>query len=380
MEATKKIRLMQMFLIMLLSIIPVDMMAYYSYGARSAGMGGAFVALADDASAIYWNPANIALIKDWNIGIDYGQEANVAKDAQELLSRIYAQKPESELGRDTWMTDLTTLGQMKWVVRGGDHISLAVAHQGMAFSIQGYQLFYAQPDIGISDPSDGIHDPLSDQALIHFSGFDIQEYGISYAWVSKSREFCMGFTGKYIDINALNHVSGLWDLESIEPVDLLLLDEKAVSYPDSQWGIDAGLVFLGQFNRVGISARNLRGYSIEPDDGPTFEVKPEYRIGYAFLPNDRFAYTIDYAINENRDPFGESIDGKDLAMGFESKLGDKKSFILRGGASMEMDGDSPLMFSGGASLVFSRVILDGAYSTDMDQESKRLWGGIRIFL
>jgi hypothetical protein len=29
-------------------------------GSRAEGMGGAFVAVADDASAVYWNPAGIA--------------------------------------------------------------------------------------------------------------------------------------------------------------------------------------------------------------------------------------------------------------------------------------------------------------------------------
>ncbi len=34
-------------------------------GARATGMGGAFVATADDASALYWNPAGIARSKDF---------------------------------------------------------------------------------------------------------------------------------------------------------------------------------------------------------------------------------------------------------------------------------------------------------------------------
>jgi long-subunit fatty acid transport protein len=33
-------------------------------GARAAGMGGAFVAIADDPSAVYWNPAGIARLDD----------------------------------------------------------------------------------------------------------------------------------------------------------------------------------------------------------------------------------------------------------------------------------------------------------------------------
>src|SRR5438045_3246800 len=37
-------------------------------GARAAGMGGAYSALADDISALYWNPAGIARLKGINAG------------------------------------------------------------------------------------------------------------------------------------------------------------------------------------------------------------------------------------------------------------------------------------------------------------------------
>src|SRR5689334_22693157 len=40
-------------------------------GARAAGMGGAFSALADDITALYWNPAGIARLKGINAGASY---------------------------------------------------------------------------------------------------------------------------------------------------------------------------------------------------------------------------------------------------------------------------------------------------------------------
>jgi F plasmid transfer operon, TraF, protein len=48
---------------LLVVIGPVDSMAqtFEVIGTRAAGMGGAFVAVADDASAVYWNPAGLAL-------------------------------------------------------------------------------------------------------------------------------------------------------------------------------------------------------------------------------------------------------------------------------------------------------------------------------
>src|SRR3954471_6692489 len=42
-------------------------------GTRAAGMAGAFVAVADDATAVYWNPAGIASGSIVSAVIDYGR-------------------------------------------------------------------------------------------------------------------------------------------------------------------------------------------------------------------------------------------------------------------------------------------------------------------
>src|SRR5512144_2223649 len=39
-------------------------------GTRAAGMGGAFVAVADDSSATYWNPAGLALGHMFSLVVD----------------------------------------------------------------------------------------------------------------------------------------------------------------------------------------------------------------------------------------------------------------------------------------------------------------------
>ena len=107
-------------------------------------------------------------------------------------------------------------------------------------------------------------------------------------------------------------------------------------------------------------------------------VRPEYRIGYAFLPNHRFTFSIDYAIDKNRDPSGEKLDGREIALGFEAGLGTNRAFVFRGGAAMELGGDAPVVYTGGFGLKFKHVFVDFAYATDPDGDSRRLWGGLRF--
>jgi len=43
--------------------------AFACYGVRAMGMGGAFIAVADDVNTVYWNPAGLSNIKETEIGV-----------------------------------------------------------------------------------------------------------------------------------------------------------------------------------------------------------------------------------------------------------------------------------------------------------------------
>ena len=55
-------RIIAVFALFLPLTLPASLHAqtFGGVGTRAEGMGGAFVAVADDASAVYWNPAGIA--------------------------------------------------------------------------------------------------------------------------------------------------------------------------------------------------------------------------------------------------------------------------------------------------------------------------------
>src|SRR5262249_25950078 len=52
---------------------PAHAQIFESVGTRAQGMGGAFVALADDATATWWNPAGIATGPYFNALFEYGR-------------------------------------------------------------------------------------------------------------------------------------------------------------------------------------------------------------------------------------------------------------------------------------------------------------------
>ena len=68
-----------LFLTVLTVAIPVSLHAQHfgGIGARAEGMGGAFVAVADDASAVYWNPAGIATGPIFDLQLSVGRGSTV---------------------------------------------------------------------------------------------------------------------------------------------------------------------------------------------------------------------------------------------------------------------------------------------------------------
>lgn len=72
-------RIIAAFTLFLLSAIPVSAHAqtFGGIGTRAEGMGGAFVAVADDASAVYWNPAGIATGATFDLQVSRGRDASL---------------------------------------------------------------------------------------------------------------------------------------------------------------------------------------------------------------------------------------------------------------------------------------------------------------
>ena len=57
----RPLRIVLLWVVMASSAVPAAGQTFEAAGTRAAGMGGAFVGVADDASAVYWNPAGLVM-------------------------------------------------------------------------------------------------------------------------------------------------------------------------------------------------------------------------------------------------------------------------------------------------------------------------------
>lgn len=72
-------RIIAVFAVFLVLSVPfsVHAQSFGGIGTRAEGMGGAFVAVADDASAVYWNPAGIATGATFDLQVSAGSDAKL---------------------------------------------------------------------------------------------------------------------------------------------------------------------------------------------------------------------------------------------------------------------------------------------------------------
>src|SRR5687768_4270098 len=80
-----------------LTPLPAIAQSFEIVGTRAQGMAGAFVGMADDASAVYWNPAGLAGGAYFSLVLD-GGSSRAVPDSNDIAAS----------GRSGWLLALTT--------------------------------------------------------------------------------------------------------------------------------------------------------------------------------------------------------------------------------------------------------------------------------
>ncbi len=274
-------------------------------GASAIGMGGAFVSLANDATALYWNPGGISL----------------------------AQKYEAVLSHSQWLAS-TKFDFAGLVLPLGDFGTL-----GMSFT----SLNMGDMKVTTVDQPDGTGE--------FFSAGDLA-LGISYARNLTDR-FSIGFTGKYIR-------QKIWHMTA----SAFALDIGTLFKTDLIGGLTIGASLLNFGTPMTLEGRDTR-YFIRVDETkqgsneriPTniemdsWELPLIFQIGVSTNAINTEDYRLTLAadaIHPNNDFESLNLGGEFSFMGFISLRGGWQSLFLKdaeGGMSLGLGLNSRMLFS-----------------------------------
>ena len=279
-------------------------------GTRAAGMGGAFVAVADDASAVYWNPAGIASGSLASMIVDFGRGDAVPKSPQTAAAQ-----------KDT---------------------ATVVAVSATAFGVAYYRL----ATYGTSAALPAVLAPPSREEVrrsVH--ALTTSTVGVSLLQ-SLTDHIVVGVTPKLIRGGARHGVSTSTDAHDA------LDTAKGLDGPaTTAFDVDAGVMLAAKRFRLGAVAHNLATPSFETGVGAddAVEIDREVRVGAAWGSGwtglSRVIVSVDADLTSQATPAG---DRREVAAGVDTWWRNQR-LGLRGGLRRSTIGDARAAVTGGVS-------------------------------
>lgn len=285
---------------------------FESVGSRALGMGGAFVAVADDGTAAFWNPAGVAL----------GQRGNVTIEWVRFQTGNQNEPPApGPTKRDTTFATL-----------GSRNINLSYV------TLQGADI--------VQTPTGTVAETLK---TTQYGATLLQSLGRGLI-VGSTLKLVRGFAAATPALgpagsNALSHAFSL--------------QGQTVT----RFDFDIGAMVDLKTVRLGLTAKNLEEPSFPGPAGMSFTLKRQVRAGLAVLPARGLILALDADL--------DTVDLRGglrrmIAFGGEQKLGQRVA--VRGGLRWSVTGDRQLVGSGGFSVALKPgAWIDGHYTRgDLD--------------
>jgi hypothetical protein len=284
---------------------------------RAQGMAGAFVGVADDASAVYWNPAGLAGGAYFSLVLDGNGGRAVPDDEAEATSR------------SGWLLALTT--------------------PALGLSYARLQTTQVRPAAGIPENT-------------HIKSLVTQHLGATLVH-SLADRVAVGATVKLI-----RGIAASADLPGND-VEGLLDHADLIGHAGNKVDLDVGVMATGSFGRLGVTVRNLTAPTFATGGGDELPLQRQVRGGASvlLLPTWTLAADVDFLKTDG--PFG---DLREVSLGTEGQV--NRRLTTRGGIRFNAAGDAAPALSIGASYaVFGSVQVD-AQVTGGSDKALRGWG------
>ena len=327
---------------------PAAAQIYESVGTRAQGLGGAFVAVADDATASWWNPAGLATGAYFNVVLERGRTTEPAEP------------------------DETGGSPARRVSSGG--FSAAFPALGLSY----YRLRASEIGVPASTaaPGDGRQDQRAGATagLIRFGQFRAIRYSQYGATVGQSigDHFVVGSTVKVIRAGAESRITVGEDhlFDAADDLDVAV---------KTRTGLDLGA--MASFNRlrVGLSVRNVHELNVGTDDDP-FILARQARAGVAVLGGkhgvlEAVTVAADADLTTAAGLFGDT---RHVATGAEAWLFARRLGV-RGGGSVNSIGERRPSGSVGVSVApLSGFFVEAAWTEGRDASLRGWTTSLRV--
>jgi hypothetical protein len=272
-------------------------------------MGGAFVGVADDASAVYWNPAGLATGAIVSFLATFAEESTAPNDRQGLAA-------ERQTGR---------------------MVALSLPPIGLAY--------YRVGAYGVAAATAPAVTGVQSREEVRRSVQAVTTSTVAVSLLQSLTDYIVvAATPKVVRGSAARGSSS-----AVLPGDALDAASDLDGPRDTAFDIDAAVMIAIERLRVGVVARNLATPSFAFDDGTEVELSREVRAGIgwgsAWPGNSRLSVSVDGDLTSRITPFG---DRRDVAAGVETFWRDR-TVALRAGARRSTIGESRSAVTGGVS-------------------------------
>ncbi len=306
---------------------PASAQSFDTVGTRAAGMGGAFVAVADDASAVYWNPAGLAL-------------------GGSLFSLVI------DTRQDKARPDLVDVG--------GNRSARLVAIGTPPLGVSYYRLGATRlaPALSIAIPGD---------PHVHLERLVTDHVGITLVQ-SVLPHVALATTLKYVHGVAASE----FVVRTGSRDDLLGNADDLPNATSNKVDADIGVMAVFRTVRAGVTVRNIREPDFRTAGTQTIELTRQSRAGIAYVGVPGLIVSADLDLERARGSIGEE---RQFAAGAEARLFPRAFFrtgVHLNTLSDQPGGHAPVASVGGGYLIKSWII--DAHATFGAESGNRGWG------
>jgi F plasmid transfer operon, TraF, protein len=301
---------------------PASAQSFDALGTRAAGMGGAFVAVADDATGVYWNPAGLVLGGSYfGLVLD-----NNRGDAQ----------PEG-------------------LSRAGHQSASIIALTALPVGLSYYTLTGATVR------------PTTDPGAVRLDRLTTHHAGLTLV---------QSITGRLAVGTTLRWVRGRAATARVPDGDRDDLLDSAGDLPGastSRFDADIGVMASAGKVRAGLTVRNVTEPDFSMANGESVTLKRQTRAGIAYVGVPGVIVAADFDLERAAGALGEI---RDVAAGAEAKI--FKRVTVRSGVHFntlgaEPGGHAPVYSIGGSVATFRSLLID-AQVTVGSRAGDRGWG------